>query len=201
LTLYSFLLFNGYLKASFVGLNDKDQHVYELLVPNREVKYIFNSVIIKWLNEPFENAKLVEMLRALTVGDIYIFERILNDFVINSQSYFSTDKRNIEKVYQAFLLGMLVNLSGAYEVNSERESGYGRYDIAIIPKDLTKPAIIMELKKLDEFTEETKDEALTAALKQIDDRQYETDILRRGITKIIKLGITFDGKRVWVKQA
>ena len=104
----------------------------------------------------------------------------------------------MERVYQAFILGMLVNLGGEYEVDSEKESGYGRYDISIIPKDKSKKAVIMELKRIE--TDETKDEALNSALAQIEEKKYETAILAKGISDIDKLGVVFDGKKVWVKQ-
>ena len=127
------------------------------------------------------------------------FEEILNDFVITTMSYFNTGgKKEVEKVYQAFLLGLLVNLSIDYEVTSEKESGYGRYDISIVPKLKNKKAVIMELKRIE--TDETKDEALNSALAQIEEKKYESTILAKGISDIDKLGIVFDGKRVWVKK-
>jgi hypothetical protein len=95
---------------------------------------------------------------------------------------------------------MLVNLSPQYEVESEKESGYGRYDISKIPKDKSKKAIIMELKTIDKFENESKDQALESAVKQINERQYETAILKRGVKDILKLGVVFDGKRVWAKR-
>jgi hypothetical protein len=171
------------------------------LIPNKEVKQIFKHVISKWINHSYENRKLNMMLNALTSNDIKLFERILSDFVLETLSYFDTQKRDVERVYQAFILGLLVNLSPHYEINSNKESGYGRYDVAIIPKDTTKLAIIMELKKIDELEDETKDMALESALQQIEDKKYEADIRKRGIEDITKLAVTFDGKRVWVKTA
>ena len=96
------------------------------------------------------------------------------------------------------MLGLLINLAPAYEVHSNKESGFGRYDISIIPRDSDKRAIIMELKKIG--MHETKDTALKNALKQIEEKKYETEIRQRGIVRITKLAVTFDGKRVWVKE-
>jgi hypothetical protein len=200
ITIYSFLLFSGYLKA-FEGEDIDGDTYYNLLIPNKEVKQIFKHVISKWIDQSYENRKLNMMLEALTSNDIKIFERILSDFVVETLSYFDTQKRDVERVYQAFILGLLVNLSPQYEINSNKESGYGRYDVAIIPKDKTKRAIIMELKKIDKLEEETKDSALESALQQIEDKKYESDISKRGIEDITKLAVTFDGKRVWVKTA
>jgi aspartate/glutamate racemase len=92
---------------------------------------------------------------------------------------------------------MLINLQNKYEITSEKESGYGRYDIAIVPKDKSKRAIIMELKKVR--MNESTEQALDSAIKQINDRQYEVGLRQQGCTEILKLAVTFDGKRVWTK--
>ena len=88
---------------------------------------------------------------------------------------------------------MLVNISSDYEIESNRESGYGRYDIAIIPKDTNRLGIIMELKKVDDFYEETKDKALAAALEQLEEMEYEAGLRKRGITDIVVLAVTLMG--------
>jgi hypothetical protein len=199
ITIYSFLLFSGYLKA-FDKAIVEDRALYKLLIPNSEIQIIFEDIILKWFAESFSSEQLQKMLKALTSGEVKIFEMILNDFVLQTLSYFDTQRQNVERVYQAFILGLLVNLSANYEINSEKESGYGRYDIAILPKDNSKIAILMELKKIDELNEETKDEALESALQQIEEKKYDTDLINRGYNKIIKMAVTFDGKRVWVKE-
>ena len=198
-TLYSFLLFCGYLKA-YKCSNVEDERYCKLQIPNREVKLVFKNIIVKWINQGYEDYdKLRIMLEALTKGDIKVFEEILNDFVITTLSYFNTGgRKDVERVYQAFILGLLVNLSIDYEVTSEKESGYGRYDISIIPKDKSKKAVIMELKKID--SGETAEDALINALTQIEEKKYEAGIIAKGIRDIDKLGVVFDGKRVWVKR-
>ena len=145
--IYSFLLFCGYMKA-YKCRDMEDERYCRLQIPNKEVKLVFKNIIIDWINEGYEDYdKLRIMLEALVKGDIKVFEEILNDFVITTMSYFNTGgKREVEKVYQAFILGLLVNLSIDYEVTSEKESGYGRYDISILPKDKNKKAVIMERK-------------------------------------------------------
>ena len=197
ITIYSFLVFSGYLKA-FSPIDIDEIPHYNLLIPNREVKQVFKDVIMNWITYSYENQRLQMMLKALTEGDISVFEEILSDFVLETLSYFDTQRKNVERVYQAFILGLLVNLSPRYEINSNKESGYGRYDISIIPKDRNRRAIIMELKKIS--FNENKDSALANALKQIEEKEYEADIRKRGIKDITKLAVTFDGKRVWVKE-
>ena len=197
--LYSFLLFSGYLKAYKCDTQEDEQYC-RLQIPNREVKLVFKNIIARWINKAYKDSdKLRTMLKALVKGEIKVFEEILNDFVITTMSYFNTgNRKEVERVYQAFILGLLVNLSIDYEVTSEKESGYGRYDISIVPKDKSKKAIIMELKRIEK--DETAQKALENALAQIEEKKYETAILAQGIKDIEKLAVVFDGKRVLVKM-
>ena len=197
--LYSFLLFSGYLKA-YKCKTMEDEQYCDLQIPNREVKLAFKNIIVKWINKAYRDSdKLRTMLEALVKGEIKVFEEILNDFVITTMSYFNTrGRKEVERVYQAFILGLLVNLSIDYEVTSEKESGYGRYDISIVPKDKSKKAIIMELKRIEK--EETAQKALENALAQIEEKKYESAVLAQGIKDIEKLAVVFDGKRVLMKR-
>ncbi|VEN73616.1 PD-(D/E)XK nuclease superfamily protein [Candidatus Desulfarcum epimagneticum] len=193
---YNFFLFCGYLKAFDPKRVDHEDH-RSLLAPNLEVRQIFKHAVMKWINESYESHKLKEMLKAVTTGDAGVFETLLGDFVAETLSYFDTAGKNVEKVYQAFILGLLVNLAADYEIASEKESGFGRYDISVIPKDPDKTALILELKTIRPG--ETKDEALESAVSQIEERKYETALIQRGIQDIRKWGVVFDGKRVWVR--
>jgi len=140
------------------------------------------------------------MLSTLITGNIKIFAGLFKDFVINNLSYFDVSGKEPERVYHAFVLGILVSLSDTYKVKSNKESGYGRYDVMIIPKDISKIGIIIEFKKIDDFLDDTIEEATTDALKQIEDKKYETELLENGIKNIIKLAIVFKGKAVEVTQ-
>ncbi|MEG1544744.1 MAG: PD-(D/E)XK nuclease domain-containing protein, partial [Tannerellaceae bacterium] len=158
---------------------------------------VFSTIVRSWINNgPVKNDRLEVMLQALYENDIEMFEEQLNDFVVNTLSYYDTSGRTPEKVYQAFLLGMLAS-SGAYEVSSNREAGLGRYDILMRPKDLSRQGFIMELKRLR--ASETVEKALASALKQIEDKNYAATLRVAGVTAILRMAITFDGKRVWVK--
>lgn len=197
--IWSFMLFSGYLKASDPVLTSEDLIEYELQIPNREVKTVYRTIIQSWIDGgPVKNDRLVLMLQALRAGDIEYFEEILNEFVIHSFSYYDTNGRDPEKVYQAFLLGLLVGMSD-YEVSSNRESGFGRYDILLRPKGGKGQAVIMELKRLR--LNETVEKALDSALQQIEEKRYDTILRQDGFTDILKMAITFDGKRVWVKTS
>ncbi len=199
--IWSFMLFSGYLKATDPVLNNDDLIEYELQIPNREVKTVYRTIIQSWIDGgPVKNDRLELMLQALKENNMPIFQRTLNDFVVNTLSYYDTSGREPEKVYQAFLLGMLVS-SGAYEVSSNRESGLGRYDILLRPRDLSRQGVIMELKLYDPMYDESVESVLDSALRQIEDKQYAATLRAAGVTDILKMAITFDGKRVWVKMA
>jgi hypothetical protein len=190
----------GYLKARFDELVGSDR-IYHIEIPNIELSKIYYTVIETWFNESIGSKELDMMLDALLTNDIKTFERILSKFVLETLSYFNVGRKTkeVERVFQAFLLGMLISLKDRYEVYSEKESGYGRFDVSVIPKDKSKQAVIMELKSIDTFNNETKDQTLDAALQQIEDRQYEAALRQQGCTNIMKVAVTFDGKRVWAK--
>lgn len=197
--LWSFLLFTGYLKASKKENIDGDL-VCELEIPNKEVYSFYRNIIKKWFSENISNTKYNAMLKALVTGDVKTFEYILKEFVINSISYFDISGKEPEKVYHAFVLGMVISLSNDYYVKSNRESGYGRYDVMLIPKDNSKLGVIIEFKKINEFSNDTIEFATSEALKQIDDMNYRADLLERDVKNILELAIIFKGKEVQVTK-
>ncbi len=197
--IYSLLFFSGYLKCVNKELINKTYHC-DLTIPNREVHYIFRNIISSWLNESFRDDRLNTLLQALISGDVELFEELFSEFVLETLSFYDVTKKNEEAVYHAFLLGILISLND-YEVISNRESGVGRVDIILLHKeDKSRLAIIMELKRINRFREKTKEMALENALKQIDEKQYEVEVKKRGYSNILKMGVVFDGKRVWVKR-
>lgn len=106
-----------------------------------------------------------------------------------------------EKVYHAFVLGMLISISNTHEVKSNKESGFGRYDVMIIPKNTSKPGIIIEFNKINVLSKATIEQGTVEALKQIEDMKYEQELLNEGIKDIIKIAIVFKGKEVKITQA
>ena len=171
--LWSFLLFTGYLKSREIPKNpDSDEKYYELRIPNREVRLLYKNIIERWYNDTISRENYTVMLKALLTGDIKTFQKIFRAYVIESLSYFDVTKGQSERVYHAFVLGMLVSINDKYEVLSNRESGYGRYDVCIIPRDISKLGVIIEFKKLDEYDTETVEELAQMKLwKQIEDKK------------------------------
>ncbi|HHD80806.1 MAG TPA: AAA family ATPase, partial [Campylobacterales bacterium] len=162
---YSLLFFSGYLKCINKELKDKVYYC-DLAIPNQEVEYIFRNIISSWINESFRHDRLDVLLNALITGEIKLFEKLFSQFVLETLSFYDVNRKNEEAVYHAFLLGILVSLTD-YEVISNRETGLGRVDIILLHKeDKNRLAIIMELKTIDEFEEETKEIALDKALNQ-----------------------------------
>jgi hypothetical protein len=140
------------------------------------------------------------LLRALTGGDLETFEELFGELVANSFSFWKTGGQDAEKVYQAITIGLLVWLAERYEVKSEGEAGYGRYDVMLIPRDPRAAGIIIEFKKVNTKRGETKDRAIAKAFQQIEEKNYASELQERGIRLIRKLAIVFKGKRVWVKE-
>ncbi|BCZ46062.1 hypothetical protein psyc5s11_21290 [Clostridium gelidum] len=197
--LWSFLLFTGYLKAKEAYRKDEDIF-YNLSIPNREVRSLYKNIIENWFLDTITRNNYDIMINSLINGDIKIFGKLLKQFVIKSISYFDVGGYEGEKVYHAFVLGMLISLNDTHEVLSNRESGYGRYDVMIIPRDISKLGIVIEFKKLDADDDETLEETAEEALKQIKDKKYSITLENRGIKNIKEIGIVFKGKDIYIKE-
>ena len=165
-----------------------------------EVRTVYISIVENFFSGKIENKKLEMMLKALIAGDIKLFEKILRKVVLAVFSYHDFGGEP-ERVYHALVAGLLVWISNTHEIKSNRESGYGRYDIIIIPKDLNQVGYVMEFKTVDKEDNETVDTAAAAALEQIEKKKYETEFSERKIKKIKKLAVVFSGKDVYVKEA
>jgi hypothetical protein len=198
-SLWSFLLLSGYLRAK--NQYRKGARLYcELDIPNTEVNYVYEEIILDWLEENITSYKLNSMLEALINGDVDIFAEIFEEFVLNSMSNFDVGGNEPEKVYHTFVLGLLLNLNDDYQVVSNRESGYGRYDIMIIPNNSDKLGIILEFKKVNKHKDEDLEIGGKKALKQIKDKKYKQNLVSKGIDEILEIGIAFSGKKVMVKS-
>lgn len=191
---WSFLLFSGYLKP-VNGVIRKNQ--YELAIPNEEVKRLYEDLIERWFEEGVDLRRLEDMLNALQQGDMKVFERLLRHIVLEVMSYHDLAGEP-EKVYQALVLGMLVWLSGSYEIRTNRESGYGRYDILLKPKNPEKLGIVLEFKQV--YEDEIPETVLEEALQQIRDKRYVTELEATGVKDILQLAVAFRGKELWLKE-
>ncbi|MFC2141280.1 AAA family ATPase, partial [Acidobacteriota bacterium] len=200
--LWSFLLMGGYLKQTAKRRDAAaGKMIYTLAVPNLEVRTTYTRIIHRYFSGKIENKKLTIMLDALIRGDIKLFEKMLRKVVAAVFSYHDFGGEP-EKVYHALVAGLLIWLSDTHEIKSNRESGYGRYDIMIIPRDpdLYRVGCVMEFKTVDKEDDETVETAAASALAQIEEKKYQTELKERGIENIKKLAVVFSGKDVYVKE-
>ena len=143
----------------------------------------------------------LDFVNAMQAGDTEAMNVTLNALTAEVFSYFDTDGREPERFYHGFVLGLLVTQKNRWWVKSNRESGYGRYDVMLISVDFTKDdAFVLEFKVRRTASEKTSAESAQAALQQIEAKHYDAELLADGIAKerIRKFGIAFDGKAVWV---
>lgn len=200
-SLWSLLLAVGYIKAENV-VKDNEWTECDVSVTNKEVMSMFRTQIIAMFSNG--NIAYENFTRALTRHRTEDMIGVMEDIAEYSMSYFDTAKNTgkhaPENFYHGLVLGLIVFMRKEYRIVSNRESGDGRYDIAIYPFDKTKDAYILEFKVLNEHREKTVQETAENALKQIQTRNYEADLLAYGIPAdhIYKLGFGFLGKKVWV---
>ena len=135
-------------------------------------------------------------LSNLLSGNIEDFRKMLRKFLLESASFFDVKGTHPEKFYHGFVLGLMSSLQDTYNIKSNRESGYGRYDVMLIPKDKTKLGIVLEFKTAE--AEEDLATIAQQALQQVKDKQYETELKQAGIQSVLKLGLAFKGKEVEV---
>ena len=191
--IWQLLLYSGYLTKDEKQEKESDSNVYNLKIPNKEIRKYFGNM---FLNRFFgTEVKTNILIKALEGGDIKKFEETLGEIMINMLSHFDLDKE-MEKIYQVFMIGLVGFLMGKYEIISNDESGYGRYDLAMIPIKSNEKAYLMEFKISK--TKKGMEESAEKALKQIDEKKYDTKLKARGIKNILKIGIAFYGKEVKV---
>ena len=195
--IWQVLLYSGYLtkdeKQKEIDITSEYTDVYNLRIPNKEIRKYFGNM---FLNRFFgTEVKTNILIKALENGDIKKFEKTLGEIMINMLSHFDLDKE-MEKIYQVFMIGLVGFLMGKYEIISNDESGYGRYDLAMIPIKSNEKAYLMEFKISK--TKKGMEERAQKALKQIDEKKYDTKFKARGIKNILKIGVAFHGKEVKV---
>jgi hypothetical protein len=198
--LWSFLLMGGYLKQTpETGYGIPGKMYYTLAIPNLEVRIAYVQIIDQYFSSKIGNEELEIMLKSLIAGDIRLFEKMLRKLVLAVFSYhdFSGEP---EKVYHALVAGLLTWISNTHEIKSNRESGYGRYDITIIPHDITQTGYVIEFKTVDKEDNETVETAVESALAQIEAKKYQTELIERGIKNYKKLAIVFKGKEVTIRE-
>lgn len=202
--IWSMLLASGYLKVVEKNFcQETGIFTYVLQLTNREVLLMFRSMIKGWFSD--EDVPYNLFLKALLLEDIDYMNEYMNEVAELTFSSFDTGNKpsgdaNPERFYHGFVLGLIVELAGKYMVLSNRESGFGRYDVLLEPLDKQSKAFVLEFKVRNSRREETLEDTLAAALDQIEKKGYDTDLMARGFTKdkIRHYGFAFEGKKVLI---
>jgi hypothetical protein len=196
--MWTLFLISGYLKYTGEG----EEGRLKLKVPNKEVMSIYEETVLEWFARAGVSSLFQEFIRALEAGDTMLMESHLSLITEETFSHFDTKRGQAESFYHAFFLGMLMALRGRYSIDSNKQSGYGRYDIMMAPQDKSLLGYIIEFKSFNaRLNHRDLDEVAASALQQIEDRKYETELKRRGITRIKKLAIVFKGQQVKIVEA
>ncbi len=191
-TIYSFLLVTGYLKAVKTTLSFNGDFMCEISLPNREIALVYHKEILQKFETMIPQSTAIAVQEAIFSGDNRKLKTQIQTLLMESVSSFDTAGENF---YHGFMLGLCALLGGFF-VTSNRESGEGRYDIQLKPVKKGLPGIIIELKAEKNGTEESLKQLSETALKQIQEKQYDTELRAAGVEVIYKYGVAFCGKRV-----
>jgi len=196
--IWGLLVGTGYLKVTEVV--DLAESIYKVKIVNNEIRILFSQIIREWFSNKVIGNDLNSIMKDLVTLNLEEFEEKFRILVMQMFSFMDVGKDTAENFYHAFVLGMLVSLKDNYVVNSNRESGMGRYDIMLEPKDKNANSFIMEFKVFKQDKEKDIEETIVNAKKQIEEKQYETSLRERGFTNITKMVFAFDGKDVKIEE-
>ena len=194
-SIYSFLLMAGYLKVVKSSVSISGDFMCEVALPNKEISLVYRKEILQKLENIIPQATAIAVEEAIFSGNGEKLQDIISNFLIQSVSAFDAAGENF---YHGFMLGVCALFGNSY-VTSNRESGDGRYDIALSPKVSNLPGIIIELKAEKNCNENELQELAKTALKQINDKKYDTELKLKGVKTIYKYGAVFSGKHVAVE--
>lgn len=196
--IYSLLMVAGYLKANKKTLQDDGSFLCEVAIPNKEIAAVYKNEILSYLMGvgALTKATANKIAESLYSNDTEKLQKAICEYMMKSMSFYDA---GAEGFYHGLFLGLIALMDNQYKIRSNRESGDGRYDVSMFPKENSLPGIIIEVKWDKDLDDKALEKLATEALKQMDDKRYETEMRDDGITNIIKFGMAFSGKHVLIK--
>ena len=195
--IWGLMLGTGYLKVEEVV--NEIEGIYKVKIPNNEIRFLFVQIIDNWFRNKISGNDIKKYIKRFSTLNLKEYEKKFKILVKEMFSYMDIGENTAENFYHAFVLGMLVGLKDSYIVNSNRESGLGRYDIMLEPKDKNENSFIMEFKVMEDMEEKTIEETIENAKKQIEEKEYEENLKERGFKNITKMIYAFKGKEVKIE--
>lgn len=190
--IFGFLLMTGYLK-SIKTTRANGICLCKLSIPNKEIKSVYSQEIVALLADKIDSTAINLLQQYLITKNGPALQNMLKKFLLETVSYYDTLKENY---YQGLLLGMTGLFTNTYYISSNRESGEGRYDIQLLPKNIDMPGIIIEIKATTDTSDAGLKKLAAEALAQIENKKYDTELRKQGIKTVYKYGIAFSGKKV-----
>lgn len=196
-SVYSFLLVTGYLKTITNNQTFGGDYICEVALPNKEISYVYSKEILSQFENVIPQSIASAIQTAIYTMDISKLKELLERFLLQTVSFHDAAD---ETFYHGLILGLCAMLNNQYRLTSNREAGNGRFDIQMLPLNKLLPGILIELKAGKDCTEEQLSRLADAALKQINDKQYDADMVAQGVTEILQYGIAFSGKKACVRE-
>lgn len=198
--IYSLLLVAGYLKAPKKELQADGGYLCEVSIPNREIAAVYKNEILSHLMQigAITSTTVNKIAESIYANDFEKLQKAIMEYMDKSISFYDA---GTEAFYHGLLLGLIALMDNQYKIKSNRESGDGRYDISLIPRERKYSGIIMELKWKNGLDDEALERLVKEALDQIDDKRYDSEMREDGIKNILKLGVAFSGKKIRILEA
>ena len=192
-SVYSFLLVTGYLKLVSVVPPLGEGALCEVALPNQEIAFVYKKEVLDKLSMVIPQSTSISIQKAIYSGDADSLQKQMRQFLLQSVSSFDTSH---EDFYHGLLLGLCAMMDNCYYISSNRESGEGRFDIQLMPKADKLPGILIEVKWTDGAGSQALKKLAQSAIRQISEKQYETELRSHGVSQILKYGAAFSGKNV-----